>query len=107
MEGVLQTADTAKVEVYKSKTGELGTYKDGCCVHDSMKVSTLTQFDHDNCVSCCHRFFVPIGENVDEINSHNNKVRRDHQQVMLIWNGLYNTMRYIKPKSGASLNQQF
>ena len=80
--------------------------KDGCRVQDTIEVSTLTQSDRENCASCCHRFLVPIGKIVDKINVHNNKVRRDHQQLMLTWSGLSTMRRGSKPKAGASLTQQ-
>ena len=79
MGGVLQTAEIAKVEVFKSKTAKLGTQKDGCRVDDTMEVSTLTRFDHENCTSWRHRILVPIGKTVDKVNIHNNKVKRDHR----------------------------
>ena len=62
MEGVLQTSEIAKVEVYKSKTVKLGIQEYGCRVQDAIEVSTLTQFDHENCALCCHRFLVLIVE---------------------------------------------
>ena len=42
MEGVLQTAEISKAEVFKSKKDKLGTQKDGCRVQDTMEVSPLT-----------------------------------------------------------------
>ena len=52
-------------------------------------------------------FSFQSGKTVDEINIYNNKVRRDHQQLMLIWSGLSTTRRGGKPKAGALLTQQF
>ena len=69
-----------------------------------MEVYILTQFDDKNFASCCHRFLVSSRKTVDEINSHNNDV--DHQQLMLVWNGLSTTKRGNKPKMRASLTQE-
>ena len=81
---VKQTVEIGKAETYKCPVGGIRTQKYGCCVQDSIEVTKKTAFDTNSCPSCRHRLLGPVGMTVDEINIHNDMVRTNRMQLLLL-----------------------
>ena len=59
---------------------KIGKQKGQNRLQDNLDMTVITNdsFDVNNCDYCRHRFVLPIGLYLPEINSHNSKVAKEH-----------------------------
>ena len=81
---VHKEAEVALNENIQSTRVKLGTQKGCGRIQDNVDLTILhnDSFDVDNCAYCKHRFVLPIGLDINEITTYNNKVARQHSEKM-------------------------
>ena len=108
MDDVREAASIKENEPTVNKKGKIGAQKGGKRLQDSVDLNGITREDLSvtNCASCKHNFLYPVGQTQLEIHHHNDSMKGEYRQKMVLWNAMTASRRGPKPKIGKSLSQK-
>ena len=102
-------AITEIVENEPTKKGKIGSQSAGKRIQDSIPMSEITRskLDFSNCANCHHNFVLPIGPEQNEINHHNDEIKRIYRDRMFEYNHRSRSRKGAsKPKMGKCLSRK-
>ena len=97
------------VENEPTKKGKIGNQLAGKRIQDSIPMSEITRskLDFSNCANCHHNFVLPIGPEQNEINHHNDEIKRVYRDKMFEYNHRSRSRKgSTKPKMGKCLSRK-
>ena len=105
---VTREAEIMNDENMHSTRIKIGKQKGQNRLQDNLDMTVITNdsFDINNCAYCKHRFVLPIGLTLPDINSHNSKVAKQHLLQMKKWSNTPVKRRGVKPRPNKSISQQ-